>query len=368
MKCTLLKEILEEHLSLSSRFTSSRVSTVQALQGVHIEAKGKKIIITTTNLSEYFYTELAADVDEEGIIVCDLKKMLEFLNFLETGPVTISTEENEIKLEQGKTHGYFSTYPVGDFPSLPSLDGKEYTLSKKLIDKLSMIILAASKDETRPVMTGIFITNKDDKGIFVSTDGFRLSLLEYDIKQPIPEIILPSSVFQELIRFSKGEEDIIMTLSPEDRLVKFTLGGMSIYSRVIEGQFPPYEKVIPTSSTTHISIDKQEFIKNIRLVSVFAREQSDVIILDIQDETMIIRPRSSRKKSSEIFQKLESFKGEPLKIAFNYKYILDFLNNAKDETIEIELTQPTAPAVFKNYEEETQLHIIMPLRTEETTG
>lgn len=367
MKFNLIKEIFEDRLSLSSRFTSSRVSAVQSIQGTHLLVKKDSIEITTTNLSDFFHTHISADVEEEGVVVFDSKKALEFLNFLKEGEISVSLDKNTLVIEQGKTKGHFNTYPAEDFPDLPALDGKTYPLKQELLDTLSCVLFSASKDETRPVMTGVYITHEGGKSFFVTTDGFRLSLLETDTEDVFPQVILPASIFHEVIRKSK-DGTVTMTLSPEDRLVRFTIGEINIYSRVIEGEFPPYEKVIPKSSSTTVKVDKQELIKNIRLVSVFARDKADVIILDISKDGVYIKPKDSSEVDSQVFQELDSIEGEDIKIAFNYKYVLEFLNTIPGEVVTFECSQPAAPGVFSSEDLPGYIHIIMPLRTEETTG
>lgn len=367
MKFTILKETFEDRLSLSSRFTSHRVSAVQSIQGAQLIADKEGISITTTNLSDFFHTTVSAKVDVEGTVIFELKKALEFLNFLQVGDVVVELDGNTLTISQGKTKGNFSIYPANDFPELPHLDGKTYSIESNLLQKLSLVLFSASKDETRPVMTGVYATSEGDRSFFVTTDGFRLSLLEHVASDAFKNVILPATIFTEVTKLAKGD-GVSMTLSPEDRLIKFTIGDIDLYSRIIEGDFPPYEKVIPQTTSTTIQVSVQEFVKNIRLVSVFAREQADVVIFDISDDGMYIRPKASQQKESHVFQQLESFEGEAIKIAFNYKYVLEFLNTISSDTITFECTQPAAPGAFKADTESGYVHIIMPLRTEETTG
>lgn len=367
MKVTIKKELLEDQLQHAARFTSSRVSAVQSIQGAKLSAEKDTISITTTNLSDFFHTHADAKVHEPGECVFEVKKALEFLNFLQPGDIDIVLDGTTLTFTQGKTQGHFNLYASHEFPELPHLDGKVYSLSSSILQKLPLVLFSSSKDESRPVMTGVYITGSKDLNFFVTTDGFRLSLLEAKLTESFPHVILPSSVFSEVNKLTKGE-GVSLMLSPGDRLIKFTIGPIELYSRVIEGEFPPYEKVIPQSATTSIIVNTKDFIKNMRLVSVFAREQADVVILDISEEGILIKPKSTSKKNSHVFQPIEGFEGEPLKIAFNYKYILDFLNIVQSETVMIECTQPTAPGAFKSSTEPGYVHVIMPLRTEETTG
>lgn len=367
MKFTILKETFEDRLQLASRFISSRVSAVQSIQGAKLVADKDSLTIVSTNLSDFYHTRVSSKVAKSGECVFEVKKALEFLNFLQAGDIDVELEDTTLTIKQGRTQGHFNLYNTGDFPELPHLDGKVFTLSSELLQKLPLVLFSSSKDETRPVMTGVYVTGSKESNYFVTTDGFRLSLLDAKLDDSFPQVILPSSIFLEVIRLAK-QANVIMMISPEDRLIKFTIGDVDLYSRVIEGEFPPYEKVIPQSATTTAIINTQDFIKNIRLVSVFAREQADVVILDMSEEGILIKPKATSKKDSHVFQTVEGFEGEPLKIAFNYKYILDFLNIVSADTVMVECTQSAAPGAFKASNEEGYVHVIMPLRTEETTG
>ncbi len=367
MKCTLLKETFEEALSLASRFTSHRVTAVQSIQGTKIDVSAKGITITTTNLSDFFQTTIPAQVEQEGECVFDSRKALEFVNFLQSGNLELELENSTLQLSQGKTKGHFNTFQGSDFPDLPHLNGKVFPVEKKLLDTLPSVLFSASKDESRPIMTGVFLTHSQDMQLFVTTDGFRLSVLQTPMKEEFPQLILPAGIFQEVQKMAKGE-GVALTISPEDKLIKFTIGSIDLYSRVIEGDFPPYEKVIPKESTTKICIKRTELQKTIRLASIFAREQADVIICTFSDEGLYITPKGTHSKDSQVFQELEAFEGEDIKIAFNYKYILEFLNTVSADEIEIACTHPAAPCIFRVKGDQAYLHIIMPLRTEETTG
>ncbi len=367
MKCTLLKETFENALSLASRFTSHRVSAVQSIQGTKLIVKSNQATVITTNLSDFFQTTVSVTGEKDGECVFDSKKALEFLNFLQPGMITVELEDSTVLITQGKTKGHFNTFQGHDFPEIPHLDGKTFTLDKTLLERLPLVLFSASKDESRPIMTGVYVTIAQGIQMFVTTDGFRLSVLQQPQQDDFPQIIMPATIFQEVIRLAKSEK-VAMTISPEDRLIKFTMGQIDLYSRVIEGDFPPYEKVIPHDSTTTCLISRQDFQKNIRLVSIFAREQADVIICDISQEGMLIKPKGATTKDSQVFQPLDSFEGEPLKIAFNYKYILEFLNTVSTDVIQMSCTHPAAPGAFRMKGDDEYVHIIMPLRTEETTG
>jgi DNA polymerase-3 subunit beta len=369
MKIHIQKELFEENLSTSSRFISSKISSIQSIQGARLTTQKDKVFLTTTSLNDFYHVEIPAKVEVEGDIVFDLKKTIEFISLLGVGDIALVVDGGSLVVSQGKNKGYFNMYSVEDFPQLPEVEGKQLEISKDVVEKLNNVLFSASKEETRPVLTGIFFGSKGGNAEIVSTDGFRLSLLRPEKnKTDFPGIIIPSHVLSEVVRQSKKSEAIIATVSDTEKILRFSQGNATIYSRVIEGEFPPYEKVIPKGHTTLLVVEKDEFLRNIKLVSVFAREHGDIILFDIKKEGLTLRPKTTQGDDSQVFMEHVEFEGEELKIAFNYRYVLDFLNTVSLEKLTIELTTPTAPAVFRDPKSEAYLHIIMPLRTEETSG
>lgn len=367
MKIQIQKGVFEENLSIASRFISSRVSSVQSLQGARIETQKDHILLTTTNLNDFYNVKIPAKVEEEGVVVFDIKKALEFISLLPGGDIVIVSDGGSIVVSQGRNKGYFSLYNKEEFPAVPEIGGRAVEIPKKVVDELQTVLFSASKEETRPVLTGVYF-GTGGGGEIVTTDGFRLSLLRVKNGDTgLPEGIIPSHILSEVLKQNKKKDPVTVTLSDSEKIIRFNLGESDIYSRVIEGEFPPYEKVVPKTHTTKILVEKEELLRNIKLVSVFAREHGDIILLDVKKQGLSLKPKTTQGNDSQVYMEQVEFEGEELKIAFNYRYILDFLNTTSTEKVAIELTTSTAPAVFRDPKREEYLHIIMPLRTEETS-
>ena len=368
MNIHIQKEHFEENLTTASRFISSKISSVQSIQGAYLKTDKDHIVLTTTNLNDFFYVKIPAVIEEEGEVIFDLKKTAEFISLLGVGEIVIKFQEGSFVVSQGKNKGYFNTFPIEDFPTLPEISGNQIEIGKDIVEKLPLVFFSSSKEEARPVLTGVYFGSNGGETEIVSTDGFRLSLLRpTKNKASSLGIIIPSHILNEAVRQSKTTNSFLFTVSDTEKIIKFDLDNAVIFSRVIEGEFPPYEKVVPKSYTTKIILNKAEMLRNIKLVSVFAREQGDIILCDIKKEGLTLRPKTIQGNDTQIFMEYVEMEGEELKIAFNYRYIIDFLNAVSSETITLECTTSTAPAVFRDPKSEEYLHIIMPLRTEETT-
>lgn len=360
-----LSEFVEK-LSLASRFTSSQFTNINSLQGIKIVCYKNEIEISSSNLNDFFSTKIPAKTEKEGKVIFDGKKALDFLRFIEEKTATIELKENNIVIDTEKARGTFQIYPVDDYPDIIKAEGKKGKFSKNFIQKLPFVLFASSKDETRPELTGVYFTKNEGILNVVATDGFRLSLIEdKEEGKDIGPFILSSRFLYELISQKKDKESFEYIYSENDKIVSF-LENDSVYTtRVIQGEFPPYEKVIPDSYNVLCVVNTQEFRNGIKLISVFAKELSNVVVLNITKKGLVLTPKSTKEIDSKVVIDTESLKGEEIKTAFNYKFLLDFLSFCDSEKTQIELTGPTSPGVFKPYDKNEFLHIIMPLRMDE---
>jgi DNA polymerase III subunit beta len=364
MKIPIKKSLFLEKINIATRFTSHKLGTSQALQGINIQCKNGKMDFYSTNLSFYFHTSLPIKTEEEASMLIEPKKISEFLNLLEQEDVEIETGKNQIIISQGKTRGAFSLFQAEDFPTPPNIDKKGEVIESDFFKKnIPLVLFSSSKDESRPVLSGINFIESDEGLSIVSTDGFRLSLLKMKNKKQIKNMLIPSEFLYEMAHFAQ-DEDVIFSFSEEERAVLFSVGDNHFYSRLIDGEFPPFEKVIPTEVRTSVEVDAQELLRNIKLIAVFAREQSNIIICHFKKDGLWMSPKLSTGNENSTQTDIK-ITGDDQKVAFNYKFLIDFLNNIKDERVCIEILRPDAPVVFKTKKNEGFMHIIMPVRIQE---
>lgn len=361
----LNKNLLFEKITLASRFISERTSSPQILQGVLIKGEKNRIDLYSSNLNNFFHTKIKTKIKEKINILLEPKKILEFLSLLPAGEVEIEILEKKIIISQQKTKGTFPLLVAEDFPLPPKIEEKEQKIKTKTFKKnLSRILFSTAKDEGRPALTGVnFITNTDL--IMVTTDGFRLSLVKTEKQISHPPFIIPASFLEEVLRLINNDEEINFVYLKEEKAVVFKIGDNDLYSRLIEGEFPPFEKVIPEKYTTKTTVSKEELIRAIKIIAVFARDLSNIIVLNLKKDELLIRPKTDSQENSTILE--TRTEGEEQTIAFNYRFLLDFLNHVDEEekNIIIEILRPDAPAVFKSEKKTGYLHIIMPVRIQE---
>ncbi len=365
MKLSIQKEILLEKLTFASHFTSSRLSSLTVLQGVYIKKQGKEIHLYSTNLNSYYHTFLESDETGSFELVIEPKKLIEFISLLLPGKIDIEVKEKEIIVTQQKTRGEFSLMATKDFPFPPIVKEKPQKIKTQfLLKNLPLILFSASADDTRPVLTGVDITVRENDLLMVTTDGFRLSLLTLKKEVDLPSVIIPSSFLAELVSFLKNREDVSLQYSSQEKIMLFSIDDNDLYTRIIEGEYPPFEKVIPSEKKTTVEADREDFLKNIKLISIFARDISNIVILHVTNEGLQIQPKTEVSERDTTFQEAK-VEGEEQRIAFNYKFITEFLNHIDSKKIIIELLRSDAPAVFKTEKNPNFLHIIMPVRIQE---
>ena len=364
MNILIDKDTFHNAVSLASRFTINKFTTTTHLQGVLIKAEKKELHIIATDLNLYFHKKIK--IKEGGTLraVVEPRTLIEYLSFLPTGKINVEVKDNQFIVTKDKDKGVFPIIEVADFPMLPKTEKeKGQKISTSFFNKtLPQVLFSASTDDSRPVLTGINFLTQDNDLLMVSTDGFRLSLIKKSKDIEIPEILIPGRFLEEVLKEAKEEKDIAFHYSEDEKTVLFKVGDTNFYTRLIEGEFPAFEKVVPSESKTQVVFNREEFLQKIRRVAVFAREYSNIILVEVKKDGINIRPKTDRGDSGSSATQEADIDGEDQKIAFNFRFLYDFLNNSKAKKINMDILRPDAPIVFREDDKKDFIHIIMPIR------
>lgn len=365
MKIRLKKEVFLKKLDLASKFISSKLSSNTSLQGVYIKKDKEKIHFYSTNLNFYYHGFIKTEEEGNFQVVIEPKKISEFLSLLPPKDIDLEVKDKTVIFSQEKTKGEFSVFSSEDFPILTLNSEKKQKIDPSILKKtLPLMFFSASSDESRPVLTGVNFVSIDETTQIVTTDGFRLSLFSFKNDFPFSSVIIPSAFLFEISKLISEEKDVYFSFQDEEKTLTFYINEEEYTTRLIEGEYPPYEKVIPSESRTTIILNREDFLRNIRLISVFARDFSSIVILEVGEDSLKISPKTGENDTNSTSQDAD-IKGEKQRIAFNYKFLLDFLNNISSDKIIIELLRSDSPAVFKSDKNSNYLHIIMPVRIQE---
>ena len=365
MQITINKVEVLKAITQASHFTSSRVGATVGLQGILFLNNKKKLHIYSTNLNTFFHTTLDSDSEEEAKFLIDPHKITEFISLLKDEEIILFLEKEKILISQKKTKGTFSLLSHSDFPTPPLVKGEGQMINvSKFEELISLVLFSASRDLSRPVLSGVNFVEKEGDMDIVSTDGFRLSLFHMQNELNMKSMLIPADFLLELMRNIKEKKTITMNYLDNEKMVYFKIDNDEYFTRLIEGDFPPYERVIPIEKKTTVIVEKIDLIRNVKLISVFARDFSSIIICQFKKGELILSPKIEGGVENTTTQEIE-FEGEEMKVAFNFKFLLEFLNTINEERVIIELLRPDAPVVLKTPREKNYLHIIMPVRIQE---
>jgi len=365
MKITLDKNEFLSAVQTAERFTSGRLNTSAALQGVYINAKDDVIDIRATDLNVHCHIVITGKIDEPGGQIFESKRVLEFLQLLQNGNIDLEEKDGTLKISQGNTKGAFPTLPTEEYPLPPTLKGTKQNLKTDLfIKNMPRLLFSASSDDARPVLTGVNFVANESVLTLVATDGFRLSVTKEKTMKDFSSMIVPAAFLREVMKICKGKKTTDFIYSPEEKMVMFGTEEIKLYSRLIEGEFPPYERVVPEERKTVVRVGKDDLMRNTKLISIFARDFSNVVLYNFTKEGLILSPKKEANEDNTTKQEIQ-IEGPDIKVAFNYRYVIDLLNNISSEEVVIELLRPDAPVLFKSPKDDTFFHIIMPVRIQE---
>lgn len=370
MKLQVLQENLSNALSISSRFTSSKVQ-LPILANVLLKAGKNKLEISATNLETSISLKIGAKVEEAGDITIPARTINDLIGNLLPGQVSLEAKKEQLKISSASFQSQLSGVNSSDFPKLPEKSAKDVIdfPQGKLSAALSQVLFAVSPDETRPVLTGMLLILGKESVSLVATDGFRLSHKKLSLKNKHSgeeaRLIIPKNTLSELTRLFKGDT-VGFYFNKSDNQVIFSLSDILLTSRIIEGEFPDFERIIPKDTKISVNVDKDELLRAVKLASVFARDAANVVKMDITKTSLKILAESSQSGSQEtqVDAKIDGVEKE-LKIAFNYRFLEEFLNSVEGDDITIKLTDANSPTIFLDPKDKAYIHIIMPVRLQE---
>lgn len=366
MRGQVQKDLFLENLIHASKFTSSRLGQVSGLQGVYCVLSKGLLHMYATNLNTSYAVTLAVEFDKETSFLMEASKIIEFFSYLESGGVDFYIEKDRVVFSQGKTKGSFPFLTSNDFPVpvAPPQDGGVVIELKAFENMVAKVLFAASRDLSRPVLSGVRFVEKEGLTDIVATDGFRLSLFTLKNDVGMPSMLIPAEFIVDFLRSSRDKKKMTIHFLDEQKMVVFVVEGEVYYSRMIDGEFPPYERVIPSEKKTEIIIDREELIKKIKIISVFARDHSSIIVCEFKKNELTVYPKidGGVENSTSVECLVE---GEPMRVAFNFKFLLEFLNSMEKKDVQIQLLRPDAPVVLRQKGDNNYTHIIMPVRIQE---
>ncbi len=361
IRVTVDRDELAAGLALVSRAASSR-GTVQVLGGVGIRASEGLLELEATDMELSLRTTVRATVDGEGALVVPAKLLGDIVRLLPTGEVTLAyrSEDGVATLESGSYSSRLNVFAVEDFPRLPSVDVPLQEIeASALLDTVQRVSRAASRDESRPVLTGILARFEGSKLTMAATDSYRMAVKETTLERGGPELeaIIPARALDELGRVAAGAETV--QLGVNENHVIFGAGDAWLTTRRIDGQFPNVAQLRPETFEVELAVSRSELLDAVRRAAVMAQRNTPLRLRFAEGELTI------SAQSQDVGETRESlalrYSGEPLEIGFNAEFLREGLESVTADEVKLELINPLRPGLI-SADGDSFWYLIMPIR------
>jgi DNA polymerase-3 subunit beta len=353
-------------LQTVTRVASTR-SAVQALSGVKIAAVADAVELLATDMDVGLRVPLQADVERPGEIVLPARLLLDVARALPAERVSfeLRSAEQDVELISGAATFHLRTLRVEDFPALPSPadDTRVVLPAEAFVQTIARVARSASKDETRPILTGILMSASERELRMVATDSYRLSVKQTTLEQPLQgtlEANVPARALQELVRISQQSESADVTVSVGQNQVIFELDGTTLSSRLLDGQFPNYRQLLPESVEHELRLATTELTEVVRRISLLAQKNAPLRLGFREGELTVSAQTPDVGEASETIP--VPFHGEPFEIGFNPEFLRDGLESLESEELVLKLISPLRPGLIESPDSGDFVYLIMPIR------
>ncbi len=362
LRITVPKDELASRLAIVARGVSTRTA-VLVLGGIQLRAEEGRLHLAATDMEVSFRTELECTVDGEGSVVVPGRLLLDISRSLPDNDVTIEhkPEEAVVVVTSGTANYRLHTYSAADFPRLPSVDRSSlHTIDRDaLIETVARVGRSASRDESRPVLTGILVRFEPGKIVMAATDSYRLAVKETPVAGTLPELeaIIPARALQELARIASGTDDLQLGL--QENHVVFGVDGTWLTTRRIDGQFPNVRQLLPEQFDHELVLPRDELLEVVRRVSLMAQRNSPLRLRFADGELTVSAVTQDVGEARESLP--APYTGEPMEIGFNAEFLRDGLESVEADSIRFKLLSPLRPAVLEG-DSADYVYLIMPIR------
>lgn len=374
MKISCLQENLAKGLGIVGRAVASR-STLPVLSNVMLATDNGRLKISATNLEIGINCWVGAKVEEEGAITAPARLLTDFVNSLppERIDLELAVRTQTIHLRCARFEANIKGIDAQEFPVVPTADDSDHFIrleADTLRRMIGQVVLAAATDESRPILTGVLAVFEGDRLTMAAADGYRLSVQSIPLDKAVEEkteIIIPARALAELARISADQEDPVdVAITPARNQVLCHLHDVDLVSQLIEGRFPDYQQIIPSSHSNRAVLDVASFLKATRVSHLFARDSANIVRLEVTPGEELVPGRvtlaaTSTELGDNVGQLDATIEGEPLEMAFNAKYLIDVLSVLDAAQVALETSSASSPGVLRIVGDDSFIHVIMPM-------
>ena len=379
MKLECLQENLAEGLSVVGRVVPNK-STLPVLSNVLLSTRDGELQLTANNLELSVAHRVPAAIGREGEITLPARLLADYVALLDHGQkveLELNPKTHKVHLACGRFEANIAGIDAEDFPPIPAVSGgPSFSIPAGLLkEAIDEVVFAAAPDDTRPVLAGALLKMGGTSLTLAAADGFRLAVRTVELPDGGPELqmIVPAKTLNEVGRLlgdASDDDQVAINTTPNGNQVYFAFGKTEITSRLIEGQFPDYQRIIPADSKTRVKVSTTDFLRATRAAQVFARDNSHIVRLecspakenaDLALGSVLVKSTSAEMGDNE--GNLDAVvDGDDTQIAFNGRYLRDALEAIDTPEVLLQLTGPSSPGIIKPAGEPNgYLHVIMPM-------
>ena len=370
MKLSVMQENLARGLSVVSRAVSNR-STLPVLANVLLKTEDAGLKLTATNLEIGITYWVPGKIESDGATTVPARLLTDLVSSLPAGDrVDLTLQSGDtLHLKCGRFETHIKGIDADEFPAIGAAGERPTTrVAQNVLRRaLAETTFAAASDEARPILTGVLARFEGDQLTLAAADNYRIAVKTIAILDPVPEtsVVIPARALNELARILADVDDPVeILLASGKNQIQFHLDGVDLVSRLIDGQFPNYQQVVPTSHTTRAVLDREELLRAVRPAALIAHESANIVKLQVSSNGEPgITVSANAEVGDHVGQVEASVDGDGTTIAFNARYLADVLTNVSADQFGLELNGPLSPGVFKPVGDERYVHVVMPVRT-----
>lgn len=362
MKLQVTQENLAKALNIVAKVANTR-NTLPILANILIKTSNNRLSLSATNLDIAITCYIGSKISSEGSITIPARLTQDFISNLPSDVVNLELKDNKLHIDSGKYNSTINGINAEEFPVMPSIQkGRSLKLNSHELKKaLSQVVFSASNDDSRPVLTGVYIHSQKGHLVIAATDSYRLAERKIGPANSDVSILVPAGAAADLLRIVSDADDQTISMVYDDQQVAFELPDVTLVARLIDGVYPEYQKLIPNKFTTTATLKRQDFINITKVSSLFARESAGSVTLKVDKPGISINSIASQLGENTATADAQVSGGG--EVTLNSRYLLEGLNAFGGEEIDFCFNGKLEPCVLKSKSEPDYLHIVMPLRS-----
>lgn len=364
MKLRCERDVLIEAIGTAGRAVAGRGGALPVLSGVRMEVKGDRLHVAGSDLDLTIQVDVGVAGSADGVCVVPARLAADIVRALEPGAVSIEAGDDEVRITSGRSQFAVRMLPAGEFPRLPAPAPAEGVTigAAELAEALRQVVRAASGDDARPILTGVLMTAEEGNLRLVATDSYRLAVRDLPGASVLREgqkVLVPSKALAELQRLLASAEQVAIHLGEHE--ASFTVADVRLTTRLIEGEFPNYRQLIPSSHPNRLIVGKEPLLDAVRRVKLLVRDATTPVRIALRADgiELTVVTQEVGQATEDVDAKYE---GTEITVAFNPTYLIDGIEAIDGDEVQLETIDALRPAVIRPTEGADYLYLLMPVR------